>query len=431
MATAAVTVQKSPASVDRATAMRVTKAEKSLLCDETAERAPMPHDETFAVIRTRAGFDELEHDWNALFARAGSCLQVFQTFNWCWNWARHYLPSDPRQCPLAIVTIRRGGQLVLVWPLVLTRVAGLKQLSWMGEPVSQYGDIVVDDVADKAELIRRSWTIVTATLKADIARLAKVRADAAVAPLLAEIGSRITATEEAPYADLKKAGSIETFLARFNGKTLKNQRRKMRRLEERGALTYDRHDATTPAVAARDAVIAGLTLKRAWLRDKGLVSRAFSDSRIESFFADAITSRSRPAGVGVSMLRTGGEIADHHIMVDCRNRRTLHVLGYNLKFERVGPGNIHLEYAIAKAFDEGIATFDFLAPRHEYKMDWADGVVVVHDHAIGLTASGRAYGSLYLGLVREGMKSAVKALPKSLTRSIAGALACVRSPKVA
>jgi CelD/BcsL family acetyltransferase involved in cellulose biosynthesis len=230
---------------------------------------------------------------------------------------------------------------------------------------------------------------------------------------------------------LKKAGSVETFLARFNAKTIKNQRRKMRRLEERGALSYDRHSAHTPAIPARDAVIAGLTLKRAWLRDKGLVSRAFSDSRIEGFFTDAITAHDRPSGVGVSMLRTGGEIADHHIMVDCKDRRALHVLGYNLKFERVGPGNIHLEYAIAKAFEEGLATFDFLAPRHDYKMDWADGVVVVNDYAIGITPRGRAYGAIYLGLIREGLKSAIKMLPKGLTRSIAKAQRVLGTPTIA
>ena len=376
--------------------------------------------EAFEVITTRAAFDALEPEWNALFARGASCTQVFQSFNWCWHWANHYLPKHPAPCPLAIVTARRDGQLIMIWPLVVTRAAGLKQVAWLGDPVSQYGDIVVDGVADQADLIRRGWRYVATTLGADIARLTKVRADAAVAPLLAEIGARITATEEAPFADLKKAGSIETFLSRFNAKTLKNQRRKTRRLEERGALSYDYHDTSTDETPARDAIIAGLTLKRAWLNDKGLVSRAFADSRIEAFFAAAVTSRERPAGVAVSMLRTGGEIADHHIMVDCKDRRALHVLGYNLKFERVGPGNIHLEHAIARAFAQGVATFDFLAPRHDYKMDWADGVIAVNDHAIGLTPRGRVYAAVYLGMIREGMKRTLKALPKSVTRSIAG-----------
>src|SRR5437016_4655895 len=45
----------------------------------------------FAVIADRAGFEALEAEWNALFASAGRPCQIFQTFNWLWHWANHYL----------------------------------------------------------------------------------------------------------------------------------------------------------------------------------------------------------------------------------------------------------------------------------------------------------------------------------------------------
>ena len=46
-----------------------------------------------SLITDRAAFEALEADWNDLFARAGRPTQVFQTFNWNWHWARHYLPD--------------------------------------------------------------------------------------------------------------------------------------------------------------------------------------------------------------------------------------------------------------------------------------------------------------------------------------------------
>ena len=56
--------------------------------------------------------------------------QVFQTFNWNWHWANHYLGSSEggiTGVELAIVTGRREGKLVMVWPLVTERVRGITQ----------------------------------------------------------------------------------------------------------------------------------------------------------------------------------------------------------------------------------------------------------------------------------------------------------------
>src|SRR5262245_8266379 len=89
-----------------------------------------------AGARDRPGLDALEPEWNDLFRRAGKSAQLFQTFNWNWHWANHYLPAGRghRSGPsLALVTVRREGRLVMLWPLVLERVAGLKVLYWMGE----------------------------------------------------------------------------------------------------------------------------------------------------------------------------------------------------------------------------------------------------------------------------------------------------------
>ena len=47
----------------------------------------------FSVVTSRAGLEALEDEWNALFARAGRDIHVFQTFNWIWHWSRHFLPA--------------------------------------------------------------------------------------------------------------------------------------------------------------------------------------------------------------------------------------------------------------------------------------------------------------------------------------------------
>jgi len=77
------------------------------------------------LITARRDFDALEAEWNDLFTRAGRPTQVFQSFNFCWHWANHYLSSSPGGIPrltLSIVTGRRNGRLIVVWPLVSERV---------------------------------------------------------------------------------------------------------------------------------------------------------------------------------------------------------------------------------------------------------------------------------------------------------------------
>jgi CelD/BcsL family acetyltransferase involved in cellulose biosynthesis len=368
---------------------------------------------TYDLVATRAGFDALETEWNALFARAGRGEQMFQQFNWLWHWANHYTDASTE---FAILTGRRGGRLVLVWPAVIERPARLRQLAWMGDPVSQYGDVVVDDLPDRETVLARAWSALLDAARPDLVRFAKVRGDAAVAPLLAAKGFEVVCSTEAPAIALPAHGTFARFETRFSAKHLKNRRRQLRRLEERGAVEIAAMRTGREAVAAARH---GIELKRAWLHGKGLVSRAFADRRIDAFFADVAAGATRPAGVSVSVLRSAGTVADVNIAVTCKGRRALHVIAYAPEFERCGAGCHHMARDIARAFDEGVAVYDFLAPRHDYKMEWADHVVAVGDHALAVTPVGRAYARVYLALIREGAKRMLNALPKPLATTVA------------
>lgn len=368
---------------------------------------------TIDLVSDRAGFDALEPEWNDLFARAGKDTQVFQTFNWNWHWANHYLPAGGSGRTLAIVTVRRDGRLVMLWPLVMERTAGLKVLQWMGEPVSQYGDVLAEDAADTTDLLHRAWAFITRTLRADAVSLRKVRADAVVAPLLAEFGMRQTAFAEAPCLDLASAPGFSAYEERYSGKARKNRRRLMRRLTERGAVTIERHDG---GPQARAAALEAVALKAKWITDTGRFSQALADERFAAFFADAAEGRGRPAGCRLLVLKSAGETAGIAVDVSCGARRAAHIIVHDPALDGFSPGTLLLQEWIRRASADGIATFDLLAPAYAYKLDWADASVPVGDHALGLTLAGRAYTHVYLGLVRERLKAAAEALPHLIER---------------
>lgn len=372
---------------------------------------------SFDVVDGRAAFDALEAEWNDLFQRAGRSTQLFQSFNWNWHWANHYLPAMHAKrggTSLAIVTVRRHGRLVMLWPLVVQRIGGLEVLRWMGEPASQYGDVLAEELPDALQLMRRAWRFITTRLGADAVFLRKVRADATVAPLLRELGLRQTAEAEALYLDLASAPDFALYEQRYTAKARKNRRRLSRRLAEQGPLVVERHAA---GVAARAAALQAIELKRTWIEKTGRMSAAFADERFAAFFADAAEGRDgRSVGCGVTVLRSNGAPAGIAIDITCDKHRAAHVIVHDPRLDGCSAGTLLFEMWIKGASADGMATFDLLAPAYAYKMDWADGTIAVGDFAQGLTLAGRAYVDVYLGRVRRKLKAAVEAWPDVVAR---------------
>ncbi len=355
------------------------------------------------LVRTRADFEALEGEWNALFERTARPEQMFQSFHWLWHWTQHF--TKPGTEDLAIVTVRQSGVLVGVVPLVIERAFGLKQLAFMGAPVSQYGDVLI--AADvPAEALAAALRFAVTSTRADLVRLAKVRDGSQIAAALSRFNATETAAEEAPYVDLTKYTDFDAYQERFSNKARKNRRRLERRLEERGAV--DAGGALEGSAGAA-AATATLRLKRTWLKQRGQLSRAFADKRTDAFFAAACAQQTHPAGANVSLLRSGGAIANAAITVTAKGTQALHILAYDSAFEKCAPGVLHVEKLLEQAFAQGHQTFDFLAPRHDYKNEWADGAVRVADYAVPVTVLGRLYTHAYLGFVREQAKAAVKA----------------------
>lgn len=375
----------------------------------------------FELISNRAAFDALEAEWNALFARAGLPTQLFQTFNWNWHWANHFLGSSAggiRGVDLCTIVAHRAGKLVFVWPLVSERVRGLTQIFWMGEPVSQYGDVLIDESSDQFEILLAAWEFLKANLKGDLLRLRRVRADAAIAPLLAYIGATASNRQVAPFLDLADATDFTSYEERFSAKSRRNRRRLSRRLDDDKSVEFKRHAGG--ALAAERAKTA-LNLKAAWLADKGLVSQTIGGKRMSRFFADVAAAKTHPAGCIIAELKVGDEPAALEILLSCKGRVAVHVMAHDIALENAGVGVLLLEQSVRDAFREGAMTVDLLAPGADYKRDWADASVEVEDWCRPLSFAGRTYSRLYLNLVRDHVEAALNSMPASLRRLAAGA----------
>lgn len=389
--------------------------------DAAAKISPSPV--TFELITTRAGFDALEDDWNALFDRAARGVHVFQTFNWNWHWANHFLADDDGDAGgvrLSIVVGRRDGRLVTVWPLVKQKVRGVTQIFWMGEPVSQYGDVLVDDAPDTLEILEHAWMFLKERVRGDLLRLRRVRADASIAPLLLRSDAVVTDRQAAPFLDLASAKSFGAYEERYSPRSRRNRRRLARRLAEQGEMAFQH---LAGGEAARKLALKALELKAHWLKDSGLVSNALADPRTTAFFADAAEAKEKSTNCLVSALHVGGEPAALEVSFACKGRLAMHVIVFDLKFEKSGAGVLRLEQSLRDGYEHGLDTYDMLAPGDSYKLDWADGTVEVLDYAKAQSFAGELYARVYLGFVRPRGKAMMKAMPQALRRAVSGSYA--------
>lgn len=373
---------------------------------------------TLDLVETADALQALAPEWDALFERAGRPTQVFQTHAFAQAWARCYL--DGGRTRLAIVTVRQDGRLTLICPFVVQRSLGLDLLAWLGAPIAQYGDVLLEPGADATAVLGAAWAHVRSHVRPDAVRLRKVRADATVAPLLATIGEFQCGHEAAASVALG-ARSIDgtatsSFEDRQSSKARKNRRRLLRRLEEQGCVGFE---ALEPSQLAVERARAGLTMKRAWLDARGLYSAAFADRRIERFFETATADRCPDAGCRVFALTLDGAPIAVAIGFEAHRRLTLHLIAYDLAHEKAGAGVLNLEAVLRWAEARGLADVDLLAPKADYKMDWADATAAVCDHAAATSLPGKIYILALERMLKPLAKTLLARGPSALARQLA------------
>jgi len=384
---------------------------------------PAGNDPEFALITDRGAFEALEDEWNALFDSAAQGRHVFQSFNWLWHWSNHFLRKrGDLSATLAIVTARRRGKLVMVWPLVSKRTGPITKLCWMGEPVSQYGDVLVEDGPDTMDLLRGAWNVIRTRTGASVVQLRKVRADSYVARLLEEVAACPIIRLVAPHLDLSEAETFAEYETRFSSKARKNRRSHRRRFEKLGTAALEHH---RQGPIAKYFAGEAIELKRRWLEARGLASPAIADKRTKAFFEDVCEAAIRPAGAQVLALTSDGTPAAIEISIVAKSHVAIHVIAYDAAFEKTSAGSLLMEDSIRRAYAERCRTFDLLAPGDLYKLQWADKSVEVCDWTKALTPGGLAYANIYLRGIRGYGKQVIAWMPIALRRPLSLALAFV------
>jgi CelD/BcsL family acetyltransferase involved in cellulose biosynthesis len=358
------------------------------------------------IVSTRAGFDALETQWNALFERAARADQVFQNFNWLWHWANHFL-NDKTE--LRVVTGWRDGRLAMVWPLVATKKLGITRLSWMGEPVSQYGDALVEAGPAAKAMMKLGWDQAS-RCGADFVLLRKTRASSVAASIIAP--AMPCRTEAASVLDFKDATDFDDVLSRLSSRERSSRRRLKRRLLEKGAIVFrDSEDEKEKRALVKQA----FELKRKWLVRRGRYSPTIESEATLSFFLDAASSVERPIGMPINAIYCDGQAIGIAFSLSCKDETVGYLIAHDTDFEKQGIGVLLVEHTLRSSFERNSQRFDMLAPRDAYKTEWSNDIVPVCDWILPLTTRGRLYAQFHVSALQRLLR-AFKSLDPSIGR---------------
>jgi len=324
-----------------------------------------------AALADMTAIERLAPEWEALEARTPEATG-FQSFAWSRRWLRE---AEKRGAPLAprVVTVRENGRLAMLWPLQIERRLGAAIACWIGEPMTQYGDILAEAGQGRARWRAAAEAEMARWRDVDLFAFARLRADGVLAA--DEAGVHEGEGLVAPYLDFSAGGDWR--------RRRRSLERRARKLAAHGPPQFD--EVLDPAL--RESLTRrALALKRAWLDAKGLMSAGLSNPVTEDFLAGL----ARDGFLRVHRLRVGEQVAAIDLGILGGGAYRSLIGCYDMRFADGSPGQALTARLVEHCAGQGMARFDLLAPADAYKFSWSNGTARMGARFRPTTLRGRA-----------------------------------------
>jgi CelD/BcsL family acetyltransferase involved in cellulose biosynthesis len=345
----------------------------------TANVEPAP----VLVLDTAEDLEALQRlapEWRPLMARAAPAGSIYQSF----EWAAASAARLDRGARLCILLAREEGRLVAVAPLVFERRLGLPALRWLGGSLTIYGDVLAEAGVDVPDWLSRALGALAARGEAHNLFLENVRADARIAPFLADRG-RPASSQSAPWIDMAGLANYDAWRARQSRATRRGRARRLKQLETAGPIEF----VFEPAGPSTSGLIVRLfEMKRDWAHSRKVISRTIWDADFESLVA-SLASDNPGKTARVSALLLAGQPIAIELGFAVNGVYASYLGAYDTAYEDYSPGVLQLERTIEACFAEGFKVFDLQPPADAYKQSIAWEAMPVTSYALPLTRMGR------------------------------------------
>jgi CelD/BcsL family acetyltransferase involved in cellulose biosynthesis len=305
-------------------------------------------------IERHENLDLLAQEWDELAARAQAAPWLRP--GWIAAWWRAF-----GQGQLEILAIRKDGRLAAVLPLYRRFGALHSATNWH---TPQFGLLAEDEGATqdltRALFAHRRRRINVGFLGGDDLRACSTAATAAgYRPFVRPI-------QRSPYVPI--AGTWAEYKQRLSAKRLSEIRRRRRLLEGAGRLSLQIVDGSERLA---EFLEEGFGVEAAGWKGEG-GSAIISRPQTRQFYSEVAHWGAARGVLRLAFLRLDGRPLAFDYCLEEGNVHYLVKTGYDPAYRALGPGLILRYEMLARAFDTGLASYEFLGTDQPWKLEWAD-----------------------------------------------------------
>lgn len=344
------------------------------------------------VIESRAEFEALAQEWEALLERA-RLASVFETHDWQYLWWVNY--GDDR--PLRLLVARRNGELIGILPLYIELQTLLAFPVRVLRLVGTGGDTSPDDLGPllapghEHEVASAFADTMLALPGWDLFALSDMNPDCVFTTTLAERARRarlpLTESVSAKISFLDLPQSWDDWLKSLSG----NRRYRIRNSRKQlNAAHPTRFFVWEDEATLDDAVQKLIDLHHKRWRSAGRTDHAFASDRYNAFHGAVMHACMRRDRLRMYCLEASGVMVAMYYFYRFRDCIYLMQSGFDPEYSSLRPGQVLLGYIIENAIGEGVKVLDFLKGEHRYKDELANG----QRHTVCLTALRRTPGAV-------------------------------------
>jgi CelD/BcsL family acetyltransferase involved in cellulose biosynthesis len=266
---------------------------------------------------------------------------------------------------LEILTLRRGRRLAGVLPCYGDH-------RWLRSPTNeqtpQFG-VIAEDAAATDELA--AAVLDRAGRRLTLSFLDASAWDVAALRLHAEARSyRVLARPVVRPPYLVVDGDWQAFQTRLPGRFLRDLRRRRRRLEDEGVVTFEVADG---AMRLEDLLEEGFRVETSgWkaTQQTAIVSRP----ETRRFFTEIARWAAGRGWLRLAFLRLDGRALAFQLGLEEGGAYYFLKGGYESEFHRYSPGKLLVHEMLERAFSSGLERFEFLGAAEPWKLEWTHDV---------------------------------------------------------
>lgn len=374
----------------------------------TDRRIEATGDVEHRVLRDLAAMDEAAAAWRALDARAADPLTYFQSFDWCRRWMAAY---GGARCRPEVHTLRQGGRLIAVWPLMLSG-GRFRRLEPLGAPHAQYANMLADPAFGPAPA--RRFVAGLAGARHDVALIEGVPEGSALAGLLADAPPLPARRNIASMLDLSAFASPEAYADGLTKTQRRNRNRRRNALARHGELSFEVLFGGEAGFA--EAVLLLMRHKRQWLRETARRGQAIGAVDFDRFLAGLPGGRQDLSGACVFLLKTGGRVAAGELGFLHHGHYHAYLGAFDWALREASPGKTQMDMTVGWLIGKGVRTYDLLGHPAGYKESWSNRALGLAAYALPANLAGRAYVDLWTVRLHPRLQRLYGSLPRQIRR---------------